>query len=292
MAPKHGWLAEKAARYFILSLLGLVCLSGCALFSRKPALPKQSSIEALTAPRAEEELLSLIDRSDIIYFPTENVVRASGYERAHKLVELALRRETSLFIGWDAIDADQQPALDTLRDGDFTADGSTAALTWLGGTASTTNLKLLLHSAVGSRNLALSVPAALAARIRSGASLTRDEQETLHTDFKAPALDLAGLAERFSTAGRVSDRDLPKLYNAWLVSSEFAAAKIVQGMEDHRGGKALIFLRGRALEGDLSVPNFVAQKLAVRQLVLEVKSPPRDESHVLALAGTVAAGGL
>jgi hypothetical protein len=84
------------------------------------------------------------------------------------------------------------------------------------------------------------------------------------------------------------DRALAGSYRAYLGSQQFVAEKIVgyfrsAGMK----GKLLVFLRASDLEAGLGVPRYVAQKLQVRQLVLDSSGTAPDRTKLLTFQDTV-----
>jgi hypothetical protein len=65
-------------------------------------------------------------------------------------------------------------------------------------------------------------------------------------------------------------------------SEEFAAGRIANYFQEHRGEKILVFLRRTQLDQTQGVPHFVAQSTKARQLVLNPRPASRPRGRLLA----------
>jgi hypothetical protein len=68
------------------------------------------------------------------------------------------------------------------------------------------------------------------------------------------------------------------------------AERIARHFRQQGGGKLLVIMERRDIEAPQGVPYFVAQEVAVRQLVLDSKAPPADRVQLLTAAGVPRAG--
>lgn len=66
-----------------------------------------------------------------------------------------------------------------------------------------------------------------------------------------------------------------------LLREEFAAERVAGYFREHRDEKLLVFLHRRQLGNNRGVPYFVAQKIKVRQLVIDSRQHPLENSRLL-----------
>lgn len=109
--------------------LGRACLtalltsfSGCAFFSRPPALPQHAAIETKVTPLADARFAALVQNADIIYFPTELLGPDLASEPAAKLMDALEGSGNSFAIGWDFIAVEEQPLLDRWTKGEISTE--------------------------------------------------------------------------------------------------------------------------------------------------------------------------
>ncbi len=257
-----------APRLLILAL-GLVALSGCSVFSRKPALPRHAAIEHGDGPRAATDYPSLVANADIAYFPAERAAFGAKSEPSALLLE-ALRRDGALFaIAWDLLDASQQPLLDELAGKSDGAREEVIARLEFGGTGrARAHFRAVLRDErlLEMRHLALGCPPALLAKVETRERFTPEEEKILPRGYSLPPRSLEAYAEQAAASRGEGMRS----YRATVASQQFAADRIVRHFREvASGSKLLVFLRAEDLRVELGVPRYVAQKLKVRQLVLD-----------------------
>ena len=73
-------------RFFVIALSAIL-ISGCGLFSGKPALPRHAVIEGGSAPGGVTDYTALVANAEIVYFPAE---RAASGARAEPSAMLQL----------------------------------------------------------------------------------------------------------------------------------------------------------------------------------------------------------
>jgi hypothetical protein len=147
-------------RYLIWAAALVVCGS-CSFTSRQPPLPRQAAIEPRDADDAEYD--ALVQRADIIYYPSESVTLRTRAEAAWKLVEALQRSGGSFALGWDSISGEQQVVLDEWANRSATAASSAMPRLHLDAAPGEEEKRHAFLRAVGKRGarvLALGRPAA------------------------------------------------------------------------------------------------------------------------------------
>ncbi len=250
-------------RTILLVVILVVSLSGCGMFS-KPALPRHGSIDSAHDPAADDFAARIRD-AEIIYFPVEDL--------DHSVADLirALRDEAKPFaIGWQDLGADEQGILDRLGGAQGGDLGVVDWVTWNVRSQSRASRQNVLRATSDLPQLALGIPKALRVKLQTGENLTAKERLLLPSGYRVPASDQEKFTEEHATRHDLRDGDIPKSYRLHLIGELFAAGKITDYMQQHPGGRMLIFLHRRDLERANGVPSFVTQKIKVRQLILEV----------------------
>jgi hypothetical protein len=205
-------------------------------------LPRHAAIESALIPAADAKFTALVQNADIIYFPSEAVGSSGRFEPAWKLVETLQRDGGPFAIGWDAIGGEEQPRLDRLAKGKVASDDIIP--------------KLPLHGSVREIEICrrfLREAAPLGVHVLG--LLQPSEQKAANTEA---ADDVALRAE------------------------QFAAAKIARFFQANRGEKILVLFHRAHLGRDHGVPYLVAQKVRVRQLVLDSRPSPASGASLLA----------
>lgn len=240
-----------------------ISLSGCGIFG-KPALPRRASIDSLR-DGAADDFASRIKRADVIYFPVENLDRSAA-----DLIR-SLRDEAKPFvIAWQDLSADEQVILDqlgTAHVGDPSVDDR---LTWTASGQSLESRRSLLRATADLPQIAIGLPKALRVKLQAGRSLSPEERSLLPDGYRLPAGGYEEFSDDHQDARDLRDGDIPKSHRIHVMAKLFAAEKIVIYVKAHSGGKMLVFLHRRDLEGTDSVPDFVTQKINLRQLILDV----------------------
>jgi hypothetical protein len=239
-----------------------ISLSGCGMFG-KPPLPRRASIDS-SRDATVEDFASRIKRAEVIYFPVENLDRSVA-----DLIR-ALRDDAKpLAIAWQELGADDQVILNQLSAGQVADPGVVDRLVWNASGQSRESHRSVLRATADLPQLAIGLPAMLRLKLQTGRRLNADEHLLLPGGYRVPSGDLK-FAEEQEDARDLRDGNIPKSYRLHLMAKVFAAEKIVTYMKTHPGGRILVFLRRRDLEGTGSVPDFVTQKVKVRQLILDV----------------------
>jgi hypothetical protein len=233
---------KRSIRLVALSFVALLLLSSCGYFMRQPALPRHAAIESALIPAADAKFTALVQNADIIYFPSEAVGSSGRFEPAWKVVE-ALQRDGGPFaIGWDAIGGEEQPLLDRSAKDKVATDDIIP--------------KLPLHGSA------------------------REVDICRRFLREVAPLGVHVLALRQPTERRAPTTDAPD--DAALRAEQFAAAKIARYFQANRSEKVLVFFRRAHLGRDHGVPDLVAQKVRVRQLVLDSRPSPASGASLLA----------
>ncbi len=257
-----------------LFLLG--ALAGCSVFSGKPALPQHASIAPENTPLAGTDFAALVANAEILYFPTERAASGGRGEPSARLVE-ALRQNGAPFaIGWDLIEAAQQPLLDELSGKSGAAREELIARLEFSGTGrAREHCRAVLRDArlAGLRHLALRLPPALVAALDGPARLTAEEERQLPSGYVPPSGGFDSYSEKLADRGLTSDSAGGRSYRAQMARQQFAADQIVRHLRAAgTQSKLVVFTEERDLEPGLGVPRYVAQKLKVRQAVLDSNS--------------------
>jgi hypothetical protein len=247
------------------ALAGVLALQGCAT---KPPLPKRASLERVPGPAATTDYNALVAGADVLYFPRERVGATSRADPAALLLDALVQSGASVAIGWDIIDAAQQPLLDQIQATAVAEREPLIAQLELSGTGrAREHCRAALRDPrlAAVRHLAVRFPAALAAKFGVGEQLTADERRLLPTGYSLPAA-----ADEAALAGD------PVAHRFDVLRHQFAAEVVVRHFRSvGGGGKLLVFAQRGDLSGGHGVPDFVAQKLTLRQVVMESNAGPR-----------------
>ncbi len=264
-------LVRQWFRQSLVAVLALF-LADCA---SKPSLPKHASIERLERPAEKINFPMVVETADIIYFPSDRAVFGGSSEPAALLMEAIERSGYPFAVGWDLIDATQQPLLDQLpATADAAREQLISQLELVGSGRTREHCRAVLRNirAPGVTHLALRLPALLIARMAAAEPLTSEEEKLLPRGYNIPASGLENYAARLRARG-ASDDALTKSYRLEVVRQQFVADKIVRQIKGApSGARMVVFLAGSDLRED-GVPFYVSQKARVRQLVLGPNSP-------------------
>jgi hypothetical protein len=266
--------ARRAQRYASgLLVCAAAALSSCAIFSGKPPLPKHASIERPGSPAAGTDYRAVVDQAAIIYFPEERAASAAKSEPAALLLDAAQQSGPAFAIGWGLIDATQQALLDELQ---VTPDPARAELIaqleLTGSGRAREHCRSVLRDPrfAAVRHVALRAPRPLVEKLTAGASLTTEERDVLPRGFTAPPGGFQAYAERTSAGLGYNDRALAGAYRAEVIQRQFAAEAIVRQMRSAGADARLIVFASSADFAEAhGVPFYVAQKINVRQLMLD-----------------------
>lgn len=289
MLPSLVRRKVRTAHRAAAAMFGLtIVLSGCASFSGKAPLPKQASLEHLGKPASSTDFAALVQSADVIYFPTDRAGSGAKSEPAALLMEALEQSGKPFAVGWDLVDAAQQPVLDQLESTSGGAREELIAKLELEGTGrAREHCRLVLREirSPAVRQLALGFPRALASRLSAAETLNPEEQKLLPAGFTPPSGGFNAFAERLSGARMINERGAALAYRSTIVRQEFAAETIIRHMRDApTETRLLVFCAAADLEAGGGVPFFVAQKLPVRQLILGRDVPRSSGGSLLARA--------
>lgn len=269
-------------RRLAILLCGLA-LGGCAIFPGKPPLPKRAALDSIGAPRRGTDFAALVASAEVLYFPTERAAFGARSEPSAQIVD-ALRQTASPFaIGWEMLDLSQQALLDQLP-GTLGAarEAIIARLEFSGTGRAREHLRSVLRDErlAAVPHLALRPPPGLIARIEAREKLTPEERAFLPRGYRLPRGGAEAHAAQLATQGP-SDPAPPPSYRAAVAVRQVAAERIVNHFRGGVPGRLLVFLRTRDLEAGRGVPYYVAQKLPLRQVVVESDLPEGPKRKLL-----------
>ncbi len=265
---------------FSAVVLGLIALSGCSIFSGKPALPRHAAIETRDAPSVGTDYVALVANAEVVYFPAERAAFGGRSEPSARLLDAFRQNGTPFAIGWDLLDASQQPLLDELQAATGAArEDVIGRLEIVGSGRAREHCRAVLRDErlVGLRQLALGCLPVFLAKLETRERLMPEEEKQLPRGYAPPPGGLQVYNENLARG------DAPgRSYRGQVVAQQFAAEQIVRhfrvaGMQS----KLLVFLRASDLEAGLGVPRYVAQKLPVRQLVLDSSGTAATQAKLL-----------
>jgi Haem-binding uptake, Tiki superfamily, ChaN len=242
-------------------LLVTALLSGCAT-SGKPPLPKFALGEAPPTPPPDARAAKLRG-TDVIYF---GLTKSSAADNPStwRIVETLQDGGTRVALGWTDLPATQQPLLDQWRRGEISTP---LLLDHLGAPARNDWLRPALRP--GLIQLALGAPPALLRKIHAGEALSAEERALLPNDYRPPQDAFDNFADRVTASAHLRRYDLVRLYRLHLAAEQMIAENIVRFMRDRPGVKLLVLLPDDVMINSRDVADFVAQKAALQQLILD-----------------------
>jgi hypothetical protein len=245
----------------ILVFVAGLSSGGCALFSTKPALPRQ--VAADSAIEHTDEFTLSVQRAEIIYFPVEAIGAGSTEQSVAKILRTLKSGGAPFTIAWEGIESSQPPAQDSR--GDVAGEPR-----WNYTGRLREHCKTVLRETLAVRQLFLGCPRAIIVKLQAGSVLNSDEKKIIPRGYRAPAGGLEDFAEQLAAVRGLQERDIANLYRAHVIAEQFAAEKIVSFMREHSSEKLLVFARHRDLSGESRLPSFVAQKLRARQISFDL----------------------
>lgn len=266
----------------LVLLSALILLGGCALFSGKPSLPRHASIERLEKPVTN--FAPLVADAEVVYFPGNRTASGARSEPAALLLEALEQTGKPLAIGWDLIDASQQPLLDQIQaQPNEQREELITRLEIIGsGRAREHCREVLRRAPAGIRQLALRCPPSLIVKLASGEAPTAEEEKSLPRGYRTPPGGFESYAERVITGHGVNNATVAEAYRALLLSQQFIAERIVRHFREvGDASKLLVFLGPSELDEGRGVPAYVAQKLRLRQLILGSDMPNESRTKLL-----------
>ncbi|MEP6936575.1 MAG: ChaN family lipoprotein [Chthoniobacterales bacterium] len=276
----RGW-----TRPATMAALCAAALAGCTGFSGKAPLPRHAALDAGSAPGEPSKLAGLVTQADVLYFPSEDLV-GSGRDSSIALLQEMTRISGDSAVAWDSIDGDQQPLFDHWRDSQTSTDEILAQLNIAGTERDRENCRAILRVFGGTmRHVALRCPDRILAQLRLASDADASQNPEIPRGFTVAQNDFEMFGEQLPAARGVAEHDLRKLYRAYTVTEQFAAECIVRYLNEHPEGKLLVFVHRRHLDTARGVPQFVAQKVKRRQIVLEPQPSRPDISASVAQLG-------
>ena len=254
-------------RHLGLLLLALGLTSGCGSF-RAPPLPEASSATPpLPAPEAEDSWAVRVRAADAIYFSLTKSA-ATSEQPIWQVIQLLQASGEGVALGWAEIPAPAQALLEQWQRGEAPATESLSRLLRPGRAA------LLRQTARPDLPpVALGCAHEVLAKIRDGAPLTAEEEAELPRDFRVAPEALENFADRVAASSRLRRYNLRRLFRAHLVAEQTIAENIVRYQRAHPAGKLLVLLPNDVLIEPREIAAFAAQKLALKQLILDRTQP-------------------
>ncbi|MGI8435493.1 MAG: ChaN family lipoprotein [Chthoniobacterales bacterium] len=281
MIPALRWLGAVA---------GIALLAGCGLFAGKPALPKHASLEPADAPGARPDFPALVAQADIIYFPAEWTASGGRSEPAAQLLEALRKSGAPYAVGWDLLDATQQPLLDQLATETGAAREETIAHLEVTGTGrAREHFRYVLRDArfFGVPQFALRCPPSVLAKVDARQPLTPEEEALFTGGYSTPPRGFELFADRLSASSNSNEQLPERTYRGQVASQQFMAERIVRQFRSGPPGRLLIFLHSSDLDLRQGVPRYVGQKLKARQLVLDSSGNSSARPKLLTARGRI-----
>jgi hypothetical protein len=247
--------------------------SGCGSLA-KPPLPKFAHGPAPSGPAAEEGNAVRLRTADLIYFGlTKNVDCAPAWQ----VVKTLQRGGQQVALGWSDLPVTQQPLLDRWAAQEISAPALLAQLE----RPARPEFRDALSSDL--RQVALGAPPGLLRRIRAGDSISPNERALLPQDYRSNPAGYDNFVDRVAISPRLRRYSLPRLYRAHLAAEQMIAENIVRFRRDHREMKLLVFLPDDIMIDPREVADYVAQKVNVRQVILDrAGGQPKTRPQLLA----------
>lgn len=251
-------------------LLVAVLTSGCGNF-RQPPLPQAATTAgAAPVPNADEAWRARLRSADAIYFSLTKSATAAG-QPIWQTVQLLQGSGQAVTLGWAEVPAAQQPLLERWKAQEITAS---ELLTQLVRPERAALLSGTLRPDLG--QAALGCSGKLLGKIRDGEPLSENEEAQLPTGFRPPRDAFENFADRVSMSAPLRRYNIRRLYRAHLVAEQAIADNIVRFRREHTVSKLLVLLPNDAMIDAREIADFTAQKMPLRQLILD-RSPPLRE---------------
>jgi hypothetical protein len=266
----------KGSSLFLLLAIGLT--SACSNL-RQPPLPQGAAAPPQPAAPLDQSWAGKLREADAVYFSLTKRTPPSA-EPAWQIAALMQQSGQRVALGWTEIPADQQALFDQ----------------WQAQQISTTQLftQLVRPKSDDARlerglrpdlaQAALGSPRALLGKVRRGENLSAEEQAQLPSGFHARPEALQNFVERATGSSRLRHDNLRRLYRVHLLAEQTIAENIVRFRAAHAATKLLIFLPNDIMINPREIAAFVAQKLPLRQLILDQSQPLEERPQLLAAA--------
>jgi hypothetical protein len=251
-------------------LLVAALTSGCGSLE-KPPLPKFALGEAPPRTTAAEGSLARLRAADVVYFCLTKG-SAPGNEQAWKIVAALSADPQPVALGWSQLAAAaRQPLLDRWQREEISGPELLGQLTvqergdWV---------RRGLRP--GLVQVALGPPGPLLRKLRNEESLTAEERALLPRDFQVGPEAVDDFSDRISASSRLRRYNFAALFRAHLAAEQILAENIVRFRRDRPGTKLLIFLPEDIMVNPREVAEFVAQKVTLRQMIIDRSATGRE----------------
>lgn len=248
-----------------LLLLAVGLTTGCGV--RQPPLPQAAATGANAGATLDQALAVKLRAVDAVYFCLTKSSAADDAP-AWQIAAAMTQDGTRLALGWATVPAEQQALFDQWQAQKIS---STKILEELVRPETDSFLRHGLRPEF--LQVALGASRSLLAKIRNGESLSVTEEAQLPQGFQAPPESLESFVERASSSPRLRRYNLRRLYRMHLVAEQTIAQSIVNFHNTNASTKLLIFLPNDLLIDPHEVAAFVAQKMPLRQLILDREQP-------------------
>lgn len=262
-----------SSRFLLLAF----CLTSACSSLRQPPLPQGAAAPPQSAAPLDQAWAAKLREADAVYFSltkrtTENT------EPAWQIAALLQQGGQRVALGWAEIPADQQTIFDQWQAQQISTAQLLAQLVRPKSADAILERGLrpdLSQAALGSTRMLLG-------KVRRGDNLSGDEQAQLPNGFRARPEALQNFVERATASSRLRHENLRRLYRAHLIAEQTIAENIVRFRNAHAATKLLIFLPNDIMINPHEIAAFVAQKLPLRQLILDQSQPLEERPQLLA----------
>lgn len=264
---KRSWL--------LLLIAGLT--SGCGSF-RAPALPKGAATNATPSTPVDEAWAARLRRADTLYFSLTTSPSADN-QPARQIVELMQRSGQQVALGWAEVPSTEQPLFEQWKREEISSAQLLGQLARPGRSAW---LREGLRPDL--RQVALGCARELLGKIRSGETLSPNEEALLPKGFRTRPEAFENFVERATSSARLRRYNIRRLYQAHLVAEQTIAQNIVSFRRENPEVKLLIFLPNDIMIDPREIADFAAQKIPLRQMILD-RTQPLETTRPQLLAG-------
>ncbi|MBA3961527.1 MAG: ChaN family lipoprotein [Chthoniobacterales bacterium] len=250
--------------------LAAALTSGCGSF-RQPPLPRPEKTAALPPPpEFDPAWAAKLRAAETIYFSLTKSSTAPE-QPIWKIVQLLQGSGQRLAFGWAEIAATQQPRLEQWTRQEI----STAQLLdELVRPERAALLRPAFRPDLG--QAALGCARDLLGKIRDGTNLSPEEEAELPVGYQVRAEAFEDFSDRVASSPHLRHYQIHRLFRAHLVAEETIADSIVRFHREHSDARLLVFLPNDAMIDPREIADFAAQKMPLRQLILDRSQPLRE----------------
>jgi hypothetical protein len=251
--------------------------SGCVT-SRNPPLPETSTRQSPEPSLTEPSGATKLRDANIVYVCLTKTPSPQN-DASWRLIEEMLRSPGAASLGWSQISFAYQPLFDEWQARRLPAR---RLLDRVAPSHGAEWLQRALESNVS--QVALGAPSELLRKIQQGKALTAEERALIPHEFRLRAEALDNFADRIASSPRLRRENLANLFRAHVVAEQIVAANIVRFFGVHSGTRLFVILPDDIVLDASEIAAFVAQKLELRQMILD-RSKPARPNHPRLLAG-------